>query len=365
MSEALIPKFDDSRLGYNFGGDITSSLVLPSGILDVRVSVDDVSDFSATRAGMQEEIAHYDRLLASNRNWREPKKNTDTGFLLLDPNNLASEWIYKNPGMRRWHELHIPTAKALLPMQRPDLELLPDDDIPIDPITKSFFIDALDSIGIRSRAKIMKAIAIQAIQPQGDARWYSLACGAGIPVFDALTSLKRNVGAAAHITMVDMDTSVLQFAKGIAEHDGLRQGQDFTLVTENLIGGLGLLGGRSPLIDRLGGVRTADMVDALGIFEYFRASAATRFLKKSYELVRPGGSLVAANMRLDRDELAFNMRGIGWPEIFPRSTEELTELVVNAGINPRNVTFITPEDGIYTVMKIDQPEDSFDGLRVA
>lgn len=80
-----------------------------------------------------------------------------------------------------------------------------------------------------------------------------------------------------------------------------------------------------------------------------------RMLRNSYRLVAPGGVLITSNMRDDRPEKQLHLRGIGWPGVKMRSSDELIEVAIQAGINPSCIEAYQPTDGVYTVFKITKP----------
>lgn len=324
-----------------------------------RVHVDDVSETSPTRHDRQAAIALNDEQLRANPDWTAPQLDSKDRSLIL--NNPVSEWVYEgSPAMYEWHSALIPTAEALVPMQRPDITKLPirtemdkDGNVvdvrgggPIDEVARSFFTDALDSIGLRTRAKIMTEIARGYIDAEEDTTWVSLACGAAIPVLEALKSIK-NDNHQVHLQLVDIDRGTLSFARQLALEEGLEEGRDFTPEVRNLVADMIISDSFTE-----GREESAMMVDALGILEYFNDKRSATFLGNAYKLVKPGGALVFANMLSDRQELEFNRRGIGWPKIYPRSLEEIIEITDNADLPPENVTITVPEDGVYAVIEV-------------
>ena len=317
--------------------------VFDDGMRLEKLIVPDRSDRSPTRVEMQQMIANADTLLADNKQWSAPIDRGEE--LILD--NPVSEWVYDSPGMREWRSELVPRAVALYPMQRPDIDQLPLSGGEIDPVARSFFVDALDSIGIRTRAKIMTSIADRYIED--GAKWVSLACGAAVPVLDALQSGRR--AEAMELHLVDLDPTALDFAEELASERGVDQKHTLMRHELNL---LRQLVKTDQLVDDLG-EESADLVDALGIFEYFNQQTSTQFMKNAFRLVKPGGALIAANMLLDRPELDFNQRGIGWPKIFPRSIDQLREIIVSAGLPLEQVTMSIPQDGVYVVIEIRKP----------
>jgi cyclopropane fatty-acyl-phospholipid synthase-like methyltransferase len=161
-----------------------------------------------------------------------------------------------------------------------------------------------------------------------------------------------------HLDLVDFNKDALDFASELATREASLQKvptynkenelRSYTTHEINLIRGLIA---SDNLVDQFG-ERSSDMVDALGIFEYFSKKDSTAFLRNAYRLVREDGVMVIANMLSDRPQMDFNKRAVGWPKLYPRSIDELAEIVVDAGIDPQNARILIPDDGIYAVVEI-------------
>ncbi len=325
------------------------------GVTVTCVSVTDFSDQDpAAQAATQHEIAVLDELLRSHPDFAAPAVNEVAGNKVLRPNNPVSAWMYETkPALRVWRTNLVPTAKALTALYNADRWKLPTGER-IDAATRNYFIHSLDAIGVRTRAAIMSAIAQRYVQHNRTTRWASLACGAAIPVFQALDS---RLSGAVDVKLVDLDAAALAHAAEYATGKGFAAGADFQLLKRHLIREMVA----TPKLVYELGESTMDFVDMLGIFEYIPekfngAKSAASFLHNAFRLVRPGGGLVIANMLDTRPQLAFNQRGIGWPRIFPRSLAELLRIISDAGIAPEQVSVTVPEDGVYAVVEIRKPQ---------
>lgn len=310
--------------------------------MEVRyVHVEDESRNSQTLHERQRWIADADKALRQHLDWKGPEDTPDKEIILHNP---VSRAVYNSPAMREWRTKLVPSAKALYPMQRPNSSHLPSGG-EVDPLARSFFLDAIDSIGIRTRARIMGSIMEEHALPGEANRWVSLASGAAVPVFDAAARFDVSMNLA--IDLVDYDQNALNFAQQLARQQPI-EGASIRMHRRNLVKDMIAT---DSLVQDLG-EETIGMVDALGIFEYFDDQRSVLFLKNAYRLVQPGGVMVAANMLSDRPELDFNQRGIGWPKIFPRSRSQLKQLLTRAGVPLDCVTMTIPEDRVYVVAEI-------------
>ncbi|TNM70205.1 methyltransferase domain-containing protein [Streptomyces sp. NP160] len=318
------------------------------GVRHRRLVVDDAHTSSPTRTTLQAEFAAHDALLRAHPEWEAPVVRD--GQLVLS--NPASEFFYASPTMREWRVRLVPGAGALLPVQRPGISHLPSGAA-LDDTSVAIYRDALDSIGVRTRAVVLQEVARRdASRGRHDARprWVSLASGAAVPVLDAMSSVE-GLSLRPHLTLVDIDPDALALAERMVAEQGLARGEDVDLLQRDLVRDLLV---RSTLLGEVG-AGSVDLVEALGIFEYFRDPSCVRLLREAFRLLRPGGSLVVANMLSDRRELHFNQRAIGWPLLVPRSVQELVDLVRRAGLPLDRTTISIPQDGVYAVVDVVKP----------
>ena len=320
------------------------------------VSVADISDAarnSRRRTATRHEFAAIERALRSHPEFTAPEVQHVDGAAVLRPNNPVAAWMFADkPALRSWRTHLVPSAKALTALYDAESWRLPTGG-PIDSASRDYFIHAPDAIAIRTRAAIMSAIAARHTAPTGTTRWTSLACGAAIPVFQALDGPQCG---DVDVTLVDLDEAALDHAAELAAARGFRTGTDFRLLQRHLIHDL-IASAR--LVDELG-AESQDFVDMLGIFEYIpdrfgELMSAAVFLQHALRLVKPGGALVAANMLDTHPQLNFNQRAIGWPRIFPRAKTQLLQILTDAGVAPQQVTMTIADDGIYAVLEIRKP----------
>ena len=246
-----------------------------------------------------------------------------------DTNPATCELIARVPGVENWLEL-IPTASALALLYDPNIEQLANGK-PVSPAVRDWVCNILDAQGIRSRGEIVQDIlarhAIDQASPgTAEQQWVSLACGAAQPVCQALRHIKDSGNAMPHVTLVDLDRSVLRAAKTYAQTAEVEQFID--ILRMNILRPQGVV---LPAVDAQTNVAaralrrqvgleaaTYDAVNAVGILEYvpevllgkgstvLQVDAAT-FLANAAQLVKPGGLLLVGNMRDTHPQLGFTL----------------------------------------------------------
>lgn len=309
-----------------------------SGLAIDYVSVSDGYEGGKYRAFIQNKLSHYETYLQQH-----------PGITADSENNSAREFLDNIPTIKSWKSM-MPSAMALYPLQRPEETYLPNGT-KVDRFTRLLFRHGLDAIGIRSRAKIMESISLRQVRDSDEdsTRWISLACGAAVPVLDAVANIKKEMpDRDFSLTLVDLDRTALEFARELASAQGLREGTDFEAERVNLIRGLI----KNDELVTTHGKESYDMVDMLGIFEYFADDHAQTMLKNAYRLLKPGGKLIIGNMLDTHPNLRFNQVAVGWPGVKPRSFDEIANVITNAGIDIKQCQAYVPEDGVYAVVEI-------------
>ena len=149
----------------------------------------------------------------------------------------------------------------------------------------------------------------------------SAASGAAIPVLEALREAKFD-GQQVYLTLVDKDPVALSWAETMAAQEGIVVGEQLTLLRRNSVH---TLVRNEDLLLELG-EHQAELVDALGIFEYFNDADAVILLQRALRLVKPGGAVIVSNMLTSSPQIDFVLRGIGWEDIHPRTLQQLQDI---------------------------------------
>lgn len=319
--------------------------VLPSGTTIERVIVDDPSEHSETFLQTRQQLDMWNEQLQEMTDPLPPVFDKENHIIV--PRNEISEEFYKDPSIVEW-ALLMPSARALYYLTHLDSKALPSGQ-PVSSVMTHFMREMDDGIGIRTRKNIASERIAKSIEGLYGEPAYclSLACGAADLMLETVAKFQQNT----HLTLVDVDPDALNMARTIADSQGLKEGENYTIEQENLIYTMI----RSDDLVQKVGEESQQVVDAIGINEYFSDEIATRFLRNAYRCVKQGGSLVTANMLDDRPQMQINKTAIGWPNVYPRSVDAIMAMLEKAGLPLECTTITIPEDGIYAVVEVVKP----------
>ena len=277
----------------------------------------------------------------------------------IGSNGTMSEFrdFLSSPGFLAWQGL-LPSPQALEYLAGPEAyeDVIGKDGklTPIDTNFSNWLKGCVDAQGIRSRASIMAWLIDAQITKTGidNPKWISFACGTALPAFQTVAHI--NQGFSPDMRLMDIDRSALTRAEELHELFDVKG--DINTVIANIF---------DP--DVLG-AEEADMVDAMGIFEYISPALLDMlkakygidtspeiFLSTCYRALKPGGKLIIGQMRKDRDYEDFTLGTIGWPYIHTRNPSGVEAIVSAAGIKDGSLSAYTASDGVYTVYSIDKP----------
>lgn len=310
-------------------------------------------EFQALYPEVAARIAKWDDLLVMNPGWEAPILSKDKE-LTIPPDNEVALQLYSDPVIFEWGK-DMMEAKALIPLQRPLDEKLPGmfdvetgeytEGLPVSEQAQKFFLSGLDAVAIRSRAKVMMETVEPYMDRKDSLEWTSIACGAALPVFEILEKQKNATGS---VRFFDINQEALAHLHKYAKLYDLPESLEYSSHESNIIKDLLV---SDKLIDEVG-IDSQDVVDMMGIFEYFDQKASAKLLSQAYRMVAPGGVLIIGNMLKDRPQMEFNRRGVGWPNIFPRTLEDIRAILDASGVNSDAVTVRTAQDEVYAVVEI-------------
>ncbi len=192
----------------------------------------------------------------------------------------------------------------------------------IEGIVENYWFGMMNAQAVRNRFKLVKRELMWAIieiaKTEKEIRLLSLASGSAQPIIEAINELREfNIKA----TLVDLDPSAIDYSRQLAKRYGVEDRITF------VVGSLSALG-------RITNGRRPHIIEMVGFLDYRPTAKATHLIKKIHDVLLPGGIFLTANI-CPNPEQYFLKWVINWSMIYRRS-EELGEILVNAGFSPKN-----------------------------
>ncbi len=222
--------------------------------------------------------------------------------------------------------------------------------------SKDFLTGVLDSRAVDTRAIAAGQLALEHIlgnpedfsdKPLVTA---SLACGAAASMFELNELFAKNGYEIGKNVLVDNDPMALASAVALSRAYGMNDKADIHL--QDIVGGR--------LTDYIE-PHSVDIVDILGIVDYLPTTlkgyrAASNFIGKIVDIVRPGGIIVGANALLHRPQQDFFEKV--WPTLQQRDPSEMVEIITDAGYSRDSIRVRVPQrEGVYGVYGITVPRE--------
>ncbi|HWZ65430.1 MAG TPA: hypothetical protein VNX65_01380 [Patescibacteria group bacterium] len=391
-------KFELGRIVPNLGAGLTpqelgiSETIAPLEILKPHIIDPHVEHLRRHNPGRLEEIAAAEALMNAYAEQRriDGSWNLEPGTPYVDLNGetlrstswgdpvsrerfLGPERIL-DKSVQIW-ATNIPGAGALVPLSDPTYaqtitgldENRQPTTVEMTDTAREWMTGCTDALGIRNRNTILAEetralIDTYAVShPDEQILMVSVAAGTLLPTLQA--AINSGHDHRIRIVMLENNPSSIEMAHGFAEELGFQGVLDIRKVDvfdpTSMEEQLGELEGK------------ALSVDAEGIFEYVNEGLHKKlggrfapgymlfdpitFFSTINRFTREEGQLNIGQMRDDRPNSDFTRGVIGWPYIVQRSPEELMQIMIAGGADPKDVRLIVTPDGVYTMASIRKP----------
>lgn len=166
--------------------------------------------------------------------------------------------------------------------------------------------------GVRNRLKIVKKVLLSAINENNNSpiNILSVGCGSARGVLEIISFCRsKNPDRNFQIVLIDVSEKALNYAKNLAREYEL---DDITLIQGNI---------NHIKIPS----ETFDIIEMVGLLDYFQRSEAVEALAKLRAGLKNGGVLITANI-CPNPEQRFATEVVNWPMIY-REPEELASIV--------------------------------------
>lgn len=187
---------------------------------------------------------------------------------------------------------------------------------------------------IRNRLRIVQCVLEDKIKillhdnKKVDVSVLSIAGGSSRSLIYAVKNLgDLEANHRVHVVTIDKDASALAVGQRISNELGLASNFEWVHGTASEIST------RFPS-------KKFDIVEIVGLLDYFDDERAIRLLKMSRELMNEGGFIIIANVMPNR-ERSF-VHKTGWPNMIYRKPPEVTNLLIASDFNVHDELFIEP-----------------------
>lgn len=165
--------------------------------------------------------------------------------------------------------------------------------------------------------KVIKELS----QRRDDIKLLSLGAGSARAVFEAI----KNNSQSVYLKLMDMNQLAIDDSKKLMHDLNLDRGEikielhkDYIQNLENYCTNF-----------------YPDIIEMVGLLDYFPESQAIDLIKKIYNILAPGGYLITCNI-VPNLESPFVTKGINWPLIY-RQPDELAKLLIKGGFSSKNL----------------------------
>ncbi len=216
--------------------------------------------------------------------------------------------------------------------------------------TRDFLTGVIDCRSVRTRAIVAMELAYDhiendpSINNKNDLISASLACGAAGPVYNLVNQLSARGHDFSKVILVDSDPMALATAICLGRGQNLENKIDPKL--KNL-----LLDPLTSFIEP----NSVDIIDLLGLFEYLPTEYGLELLRKTKDIVKPGGLILFGNMLDKRPQQKFFSNVVKWPTLQQRRISDVIDMIKLSGFDLDNLKIRVPSEGVYGVYAIKVP----------
>lgn len=186
---------------------------------------------------------------------------------------------------------------------------------------------------LRNRLKIVKQILIDELRRlESNSRSMinilTVGGGSARAIVESISSTNfKNKSCKIHVINIDRDVNAIKLGKELANKYGISN--MFEWVNDD-----------ARTINLYVSPESIDIVEMVGLLDYFSEEKAIDVIKKIYNALRPGGIFIVANIH-PNIEMVF-VKKTGWPHMYYRQPEDLIKILQAAGFNSEQEIIIEP-----------------------
>lgn len=201
-----------------------------------------------------------------------------------------------------------------------------------------FWFNLLNPIAVRNRLRLVEKELLKSANVISSNPIHILSIGSGSAravIETGIELIKREIEFKAFF--VDKSLEALSYSRELAE-------------SFNLTSNCRWIQDRAENILYYKDKIQPDIIEMVGLLDYFEKQKAMSVMKQIYLMLKPGGVLLTCNI-LDNPERPFITKIIKWPLIY-RDEEELFLLALEGGFEASNIEIILEPLKIHAVAKV-------------
>jgi len=203
-------------------------------------------------------------------------------------------------------------------------------------LTQKFFskiwFNLHNSKAVRNRLKLVekeiKKVIEKIDKKDDDIRVLSVASGSSRAIFEALSKVDPKINKCS-ITFLDKNVEALEYSKKLQKEILPVPHKDWKYKWVE---------GNANSLNIFNGENSLDLVEMVGLLDYFDNERVLKIFKNIYKHLQDGGVLITANIT-DNKERKFITKVVNWPMIY-REPEEMLDLAIQAGFKKTNIQAI-------------------------
>ena len=210
---------------------------------------------------------------------------------------------------------------------------------PVQRFFRSIWLNTNNSKAVRNRLKLvrreLKSELSRLAAEKKEIKMLSIASGSAHAVMESTAEISAG-NTSVSVTFVDKNPSAIAHSKEISKDHPHRQ--SFRWVE----------GSATEFFDLHAKGETFNVVEIVGLIDYFDDEKAVRMFSRIYKALDPGGMLITANIS-DNKERPFITKAVGWNMIY-RSADELVRVLKSSGFEEGKMSVYYEPQGIHCVV---------------
>lgn len=206
----------------------------------------------------------------------------------------------------------------------------------------SIWFNTANSKAVRNRLKIVNRFLKESIkdlyEKKGSIKILSIASGSARAVIESVSGLGVKNYPNINIYFLDKNPEALEYSRTLAEERGLNR--------EKCSWHEGTATSYLDSLRKSG--EKVDLVEMVGLLDYFDDEKVVKTLSLINEILEDGGVLITANINHNKEK-KFVTNVIGW-EMKYRTHDELIDLLISAGFEEGELDVYTEPFEIHTVV---------------